>query len=67
MAKIVGGVTTTPMAVSAIKENITDQKYNPESEYAQSGKAVAEALSGYYTNDEIDNKIGNLETLLGGI
>lgn len=35
-----------------------DQAYNPESENAQSGKAVAEAING---------KLGDIETLLGGI
>lgn len=35
---IYGGTTVTPVPL-----NITDQEYNPESENAQSGKAVAEA------------------------
>ena len=44
MDKIFGGVTTTPISFNAINKNITDQSYNPESENAQSGKAVAEAI-----------------------
>lgn len=36
---IFGGTTATPIPISTI-----DQAYNPESENAQSGKAVAEAL-----------------------
>lgn len=47
MANIMGGVTTTPLAIKTIRKNITDQTYIPESENAQSGVAVAEALSGY--------------------
>ncbi len=34
------------------KDAITDQTYNPESENAQSGKAVAEALSGAKVNEK---------------
>lgn len=37
---------------------VIDQTFNPESENAQSGKAVDEA---------INEKLGNIETLLGGI
>ena len=51
-----------------------DQSYNPDSENAQSGKAVAEAvskvnvdLSNYYTKEETDNKIGDIETALDNI
>lgn len=36
---IYGGTTTTPAPFA-----ITDQTYNPESENAQSGKAVAQAI-----------------------
>lgn len=50
-----GGVTTTPLATNTIKKEITDQTYNPKSENAQSGKAVAEALTNHYTKDEVDN------------
>lgn len=42
-----GGVTTTPLAI--------DQTYNHKSKNAQSGKAVAEALTNHYTKDEVDN------------
>ena len=51
-----------------------DQTFDPDSENAQSGKAVAEALatvkvdlSGYYTKEETDAIVGDVETLLGGI
>lgn len=37
------------------KDAVTDQTYNAESENAQSGKAVAEALTNHYTKVEIDN------------
>ncbi len=37
------------------KDAVTDQTYNAESENAQSGKAVAEALKNHYTKGEIDN------------
>ena len=40
------------------KDAVVDQSYNPESENPQSGKAVAEA---------INEKLGDIETLLGGI
>lgn len=45
MAKIIGDTTTPPTSLNKIKEEITDQIFNPESENAQSGKAVAEALN----------------------
>lgn len=40
--------------------NITDQTYNETSENAQSGKAIASALSGYYNKAEADEQIGAL-------
>lgn len=47
---------------------IVDQTYSPTSENAQSGKAISEALVRYYYDKtEIDNMIGDVETLLGGI
>lgn len=65
------GSTWLPLNQGAIK---IDQTYNPESENAQSGKAVAEALktvsvdlSDYYTKNEIDNQIGDIETALDSI
>ena len=61
-------VTTEGLSVEV------DQTFNPNSENAQSGKAVAEALatvkvdlSGYYTKEETDAIVGDIETLLGGI
>lgn len=36
-----------------------DQAYNPGSENAQSGKAVAEALTNHYTKDEVDDVVSN--------
>ncbi len=50
---------------------VIDINYNPQSENAQSGKAVAEAvsnidLSGYYTKKEIDDKISEIKELLEG-
>ena len=72
--EIIGGVTGTPIAPGAMRERIVDQTYNPESENAQSGKAVAEALktanvdlSNYYTKPEIDSQIGDIETALDNI
>ena len=47
MAKIIGGVTTTPIAPDTIKEKITDQTYSPDSENAQSGKALAPVFNNY--------------------
>lgn len=51
-----------------------DEVYNPESANAQSGVAVAQALktvnvdlSNYYTKQEIDDNIGNIETALDSI
>ena len=80
MAKIYGNTTTTPIKPDLFGgEKITvEQTYNPESENAQSGKAVAEAISGisgggtadmenYYTKEEINDIVGDIETLLGGI
>lgn len=48
----------SPQIVSGGSPVVVDQTYNPESENAQSGKAVAEA---------INEKLGDIETLLGGI
>ena len=51
MAEIFGNTTTTPLNPNAFSgggnsQNIViDQTYNPESENAQSGKAVAEAIA----------------------
>ena len=63
--KIIGNPTVTP-----VKLPIVDQTYNGKSENAQSGKAVAEALSkviggdvdlsNYYTKAETDNKISSV-------
>ncbi len=41
--------------------NITDQTYNETSENAQSGKAIASALNGYYNKEESDEQIGALQ------
>ena len=48
MSEIFGSTTTTPMNPDAFSGGGVeiDQTYNPESENAQSGKAVAEAVSG---------------------
>ncbi len=46
MAKIYGNTTTTPTKPDLFGDKTTvDQNFNPESENAQSGKAVAEALA----------------------
>lgn len=55
--KIIGNPTATPVKLPDV-----DQTYNSESQNAQSGKAVAEALSKvdlseYYTKEETDDKI----------
>ena len=57
MAKIIGGTTTTPMnpAMFGGSGGVVDQTYNPESENAQSGKAVAEAVT---------NAIGGVNAVL---
>ena len=48
MAKIYGNTLTTPLNPNTS----TDQTYNPESENAQSGKAVAEAVKNVVRTDE---------------
>lgn len=40
---------------------LIDQTYNETSENAQSGKAIASALSGYYNKAEADEQIGALQ------
>jgi hypothetical protein len=54
MANIMGGVTTTPLAI--------DQTYNHKSKNAQSGKAVAEALTNHYTKDECNNTFAQFDS-----
>lgn len=46
MAKIYGSTTTTPIKPDLFDGSggVVDQTYNPSSENAQSGKAVAEAI-----------------------
>lgn len=39
-----------------------DQEYTPESQNAQSGKAVAEALSSYHTAEVVDSMVDALKT-----
>ena len=46
------------------KDAVTDQTYNPESENAQSGKAVAEAIGNI--ENAIDNIIVIQNSLIGG-
>lgn len=53
MAEIYGSTTTTPIKV--------DKTYNPNSENAQSGKAVSEAIQGFY-DAFISLDIGNAQT-----
>lgn len=77
MAEIYGNTTTTPINPDAFADGgsgIIDLTYNPESENAQSGIAVAEALktvnvdlSNYYNKTEMDTQIGDIETALDGI
>lgn len=55
---IIGGTTTTPLSVDAINEKIVDQDYNPESEHAQSGKAVAEALAQFTPSIDEEQLVG---------
>lgn len=42
---ILGGVLGTPISPPAMRDKIVDQIFDPKSENAQSGKAVAEALN----------------------
>ena len=61
MAKIYGGTTTTPINPNAFAgggNTKVDQTYNPESENAQSGKAVAAAIE-----NNLD-KMADLQTQL---
>ncbi len=44
------------------KDAVTDQTYNAESENAQSGKAVAEALTNHYTKDECNNTFAQFDS-----
>ena len=49
MAKIYGNTLTTPIKPDLLGGGgsvTVDQNYNPESENAQSGKAVAQAING---------------------
>lgn len=43
---------------------IAEEQYNPDSEYAQSGKAVAEALQQYVSNEVYKSEVDNIHTLL---
>ena len=43
---------------------IAEEQYNPDSEYAQSGKAVAEALQQYVSNEVYESEVDNIHTLL---
>ena len=52
------------MGKRILTENDIDQTYNPESENAQSGKAVAEALGNIET--ALDNIIAIQNSLIGG-
>lgn len=50
-------------------DSVVDQTFNPESENAQSGKAVQEAIDAEITQIEeyIEDQIGDIETALDGI
>lgn len=73
MAEIFGNPTTTPLNPNAFSSEV-DQTYNPESENAQSGKAVAEAVTekeqyifdvlreNYATKKYVDDAISHIET-----
>lgn len=50
---------------SALQNENIDQTYTPESENAQSGKAVAEAVT--EAKDYTDTKIGDIDTALDNI
>lgn len=67
MAKIYGNTTTTPIKPDLFGgEKITvDQTFNPESENAQSGKAVGEATE--QAKSYTDKKVGDIETALDTI
>ena len=69
MAEIYGNTTATPINPDLFGggETTVDQTYNPESENAQSGIAVAQALSNYHTAEVVDGKIGDIETALDNI
>ena len=47
-----GGTTTTPMSADAVAQAIVDQTYNPQSGNAQSGKAVAEAITNTHPHEK---------------
>lgn len=53
--------TYTAKDVGALSKEDVDQTYNPESENAQSGKAVAEAIN------EINTQLGDIDTALDNI
>ena len=56
---IFGGTTVTPVPLAKV-----DHTYNPDSENAQSGKAVAEAIGNVET--ALDSIIAIQENLIGG-
>lgn len=59
MNTIFGGTTATPIPISKV-----DQTYNPESENAQSGKAVAQAIGDI--ESALDSIIAIQNSLIGG-
>ena len=67
MAEIYGNTTTTPINPDAFADGgsgIIDLTYNPQSENAQSGKAVAGVLGNIET--ALDSIIEIQNTLIGG-
>lgn len=59
MAKIYGITTTTPIKPDLLGGGnvMVDQTFRPKSENAQSGKAVAEALTEYTNSDSFEGKV----------
>ena len=66
MAEIFGNTTATPIKPDLFRNKV-DNTFDPTSDNAQSGKAVAEALTNYYTKEEVNSLIGDVETALDSI